>query len=129
MSGRVLIDTCGWIEFLRSTKGSMGDYVARAIEHERAVLCGIVVTELLQGAKGKKERQKLDFLFTNIDILSTDDSCWHEAGIILQQLRSKGITLPLTDALISAVAVKHNVVVLSVDKHFLQLPVTMVELN
>ncbi len=55
MAKRILIDTCGWIDFLRSRDGVLGDYVSLAIEREQAVLCGVVIAELLQGTKGKKE--------------------------------------------------------------------------
>lgn len=129
MNKRILIDTCGWVDFLRSTEGIIGDYVSQAIEREQAVLCGVVIAELLHGAKGKKEQQKLDFLFSTIEILPTDESCWHDAGIMLQQQRSKGVTLPLTDGLISAIARKYDIPVLTVDKHFQYLPVKRVSID
>jgi predicted nucleic acid-binding protein len=45
---------------------------------------------------------------------------------LLQNLRRKGITLPLTDALIGAVAVRKQLPVLTADKHFDYLTVNSV---
>ena len=42
---KVLIDTCAWVDFLRSKQGVLGDYVATAIERDQALLCGVVITE------------------------------------------------------------------------------------
>ena len=129
MAKRILIDTCGWIDFLRSRDGVLGDYVSLAIEREQAVLCGVVIAKLLQGTKGKKEQSQLDFLFSNIEIVPTDESCWQTAGIMLQQQRVQGITIPLTDGLIAAIANNQDIPILTIDKHFEYLPVKRVELS
>jgi len=42
------------VDFPRSIKGMLRDYVENEIEKDQALLCGAVITELLQGAKGKK---------------------------------------------------------------------------
>lgn len=123
---KVLIDTCAWIDFLRSEEGVLGNYVASLIESEQALLCGVIVTELLQGAKGIKEKQQLEFLFSGIEILDTNRQDWTDAGLCLQNLRSKGITLPVTDALIAAIAIRNSVPVLTIDKHFDYLSATVI---
>jgi predicted nucleic acid-binding protein len=122
----ILIDTCAWIDFLRSKKGILGDYVANAIERDHALLCGPVVTELLQGAKGAVEKQQLDLLVSGIKTLDVTRNDWVEAGLCLQALRKKGITLPVTDALIAMIASRNSVSVLTVDRHFEYLSVAIV---
>ncbi|MEE9494236.1 MAG: PIN domain-containing protein [Gammaproteobacteria bacterium] len=126
MNRKILIDTCAWIDFLRSKKGHLGDCVSQAIENDRAVVCGVVIAELLQGAKGKKEKQHLETLFNTVECLATEEAVWFEAGNLLQTLRNKGITLPLTDALIATVAQKYTVPVMTIDKHFEHLPVKII---
>ena len=123
---KILIDTCAWIDFLRSKKGILGDYVANAIETDQALLCGPVITELLQGAKGKKETQQLELLISGIETLGVVTNDWVKAGLCLQHLRKKGITLPVTDALIATIAIRNSVPVLTVDKHFKNLMVSFV---
>ncbi|MCK5725769.1 MAG: PIN domain-containing protein [Thiotrichaceae bacterium] len=126
MSDNVLFDTCAWIDFLRYPEGILGDMIAEAIEMDKALLCGVVKAELLQGAKGKKENQQLNLLFSSIESLPCDEALWNEAGLLLQDLRRKGITLPLTDALIAVVARKHRVDIVTLDKHFQHLPVNVI---
>ena len=123
---KVLIDTCAWIDFLRSEEGLLGNYVTSLIENDRALLCGVTITELLQGAKGKKEKQQLEFLFSGVETLDTNRKDWIDAGLYLQNLRSKGITLPVTDALIAMLAIRHLVPVLTIDKHFDHLSVSVI---
>jgi hypothetical protein len=122
----LLIDTCGWIDFLRSGSGPLGDQVAQALESDTARMCSVTVTELLQGAKGKKEKQQLEFLFANVEQLHVEPLDWVAAGHTLQALRGKGITLPLTDALIAAVALRHGMAVMTTDDHFRHLAVQRV---
>ena len=121
MSSRILIDTSAWIDFLRSRGGVLGDAVVRALSDDTALLCGVVIAELLQGAKGQKERQQLEFLFANVECLSVLPDDWHSAGRALQALRLSGITLPLSDAIIAAVAQRHGVSILTADAHFQHL--------
>jgi len=121
---KILIDTCAWIDFLRAKDGALGDQVAQAIELGNAVLCDVVIAELLQGAKGDKEKSQLQFLFETVDKVDVINEDWVSAGLILQELRQKGFTLPLTDGLIAAVAKRNSLPVLTIDKHFQYLPVT-----
>ncbi|MCQ8128433.1 type II toxin-antitoxin system VapC family toxin [Methylomonas rivi] len=120
---RVMIDTCAWIDFFKSKNGRLGDQVAALIETNQAAITGVVIAELLQGVKQEKESQRLRLLFRSIHYLPTEDSDWFTAGILAQQLRAKGLTLPLTDVLIAVIAQRHAITVLTLDKHFQHLPV------
>ena len=126
MKSKILIDTCGWIDFFRSTESRLGDFVAQAIDDESAVLCSVTAAELLQGAKGKKEKRELDFLLDTVECLAVVEDDWIQAGLLLQGLREKGVTVPLTDALIAVVAKRHGMPVCTVDKHFQHLAVEVV---
>lgn len=123
MMKRVLIDTCAWIDFFKSQTGSLGDQVAELIEANQAAITGVVIAELLQGIKHEYEGKRLSVLLKSIHYLSTEDSDWLEAGQLAQQLRNKGLTLPLTDVLIATIAQRYAVPVLTLDKHFQYLPV------
>ena len=119
----VLIDTCAWIDFFKSQTGSLGNQVAELIEVNQAAITGVVIAELLQGIKHENEGKRLQLLLKSIHYLSTEDSDWLQAGQLAQQLRKKGLTLPLTDVLIATIAQRYAVPVLTVDKHFQYLPV------
>lgn len=126
MKHQLLFDTCAWIDFLRYPEGAFGDLIVEAINADKALTCGVVIAELLQGGKGKKENQQLELLFSTVESLSVDETVWHEAGQVLQDLKRKGITLPLTDALIAVTAKRNHVAVVTMDKHFQHLPVTVI---
>ncbi len=122
----ILIDTSAWIEFLRGHAGSVADSVQVALELHQARLCGPVKTELLQGAKGNKEKEQLRLIFEVVTNLPTEEEDWIQAGEMLQNLRSKGITVPMSDALIATIAQRHSTPVLTLDQHFSHLEVHLV---
>jgi predicted nucleic acid-binding protein len=127
MNSHILVDTSAWIDFLRGRSGALSDAVERALSDDSALLCGVVIAELLQGAKGQKERQQLEFLFANVECLPVLPDDWHGVGRALQALRLSGITLPLSDAIIAAVAQRHGVSILTADAHFQHLSVGLVK--
>lgn len=120
---KVLIDTSAWIDFLRSSSGLVGDAVADLIRLDRAYLTGPVIAELLHGVRGSKEAFQLNDIFTTIPYLEIDRNDWKMTGNTLQKLRGKGLSIPLTDVLIASVAVRNNMAVLTLDKHFQHLSV------
>jgi tRNA(fMet)-specific endonuclease VapC len=120
----VLIDTSAWIEFLRSKNSgsaSIIEAVQRHLELDQARLCGVVQAELLQGIKTPKELDRLQLLFETVPVLETHDVDWLAAGHLARQLRARGKTVPLTDALIAAVAMRSKAHVLTLDHHFKEL--------
>ncbi len=121
----ILIDTSAWIEFLRGHAGGVADAVQEAIELYQARLCGPVKAELLQGAKGNKEKEQLRLIFEVVPSMATEEADWSQAGEMLQSLRSKGITVPLTDALIATIAQRHSTPILTLDQHFSHLEVEL----
>lgn len=89
------------------------------------MLCGVVVAELVQGFRGDRERKQLHSLLEVIPRLDTIEQDWDSAGSLMRQLREKGITVPLTDAIIAVVAKRNGIAVLTSDSHFRHLGVTI----
>ena len=120
----VLIDTCAWIDFLRNTQGGLGNQVAALIADKRARLCGMVIAELLQGirqvsdGRSSKEAQALSLLIQRVPSLSTHEDDWAAAGNLVSKLRTQGLTVSLSDALIASIATRNQVTVLTIDKLF-----------
>jgi hypothetical protein len=77
-----------------------------------------VLTELLQGLKTEKERQRLTALFSSLAFIETVREDWQTAGEDLQELRRRGVTVPVTDAVIATVAHRRGMAVLTTDPHF-----------
>lgn len=125
MTSVLLIDTSAWIDFFRGKRSAATDAVQLALQLGLARLCDPVKAELLQGVKTKKEKQQLGVMFDAVENLTTHELDWEVAGNTLQTLRESGITLPLTDALIAAIAIRHKAQVLTLDHHFSDLKVQL----
>lgn len=125
LAGSLLIDTCGWIDFLRPGDGALADQVERALADDLALMCSVSQAELLQGVKGQKEQRQLELLFDNVTLINVEPADWLSAGRALQVLRHKGFQMPMTDALIAAVALRHGLPVLTSDAHFSKLGVVL----
>lgn len=69
-----LIDSSAWIEYLRP-KGSreVKERVREVLQREEAVSCGIVVVEILRGAKNEKDFQALYDSLTSLPQISIDE--------------------------------------------------------
>ncbi len=122
---RVLIDTCVWIDFFKFQIGPLGNTVTQLIEDNLAAITGVIMAELLQGIKTETESKRVEKLLHSIHYLTMEERDWINAGQLSQQLRTKGVTLPLTDILIAIIAQRHAVSILTIDKHFQHLPVSL----
>lgn len=118
----VVIDTSAWIEFFRRSEGPLGDAVAALIRAERAALVGPVLTELLQGTRSERETRQLMELTSVVPYFETEHDDWARAGETLRSLRARGISVPLTDAVIATMAHRRGLPVLTADAHFEHLP-------
>ena len=118
----VIADTSVWIEYLRG-----GDEIARAelrgfIRTEQVALVGVVLAELLQGCRTPKESSAILAEVTGLRFLETGFGTWRRTGELSASLKSTGITLPLSDVLIAALAMEHRCQVFTLDPHFAQIP-------
>ncbi|MCL4236232.1 MAG: PIN domain-containing protein [Deltaproteobacteria bacterium] len=118
---RILIDSSAWIAAFRGNDPAVQQIVDRLLETDRAVLCGVVEMELLHGMR-QRERFRLLPLFGALPFLEIDRTDWQTAGRLLSDLRSRGKTIPATDALLSALCLRHDVALLTLDKHFDEIP-------
>ena len=114
--------TSAWITFFRSGQGPVADEVERLIQADRAWLTGVVLAELLRGTRTVGEKTELDALLSVVPYAETERADWERAGEFLRTLRTRGLTVPLSDAVIAAVAERRGLAVLALDRHFDELP-------
>jgi predicted nucleic acid-binding protein len=102
-----LIDSSAWIEYLRP-KGSkkVKDRVREIVRREEACCCGIVVVEVLRGAKTEKDRSALWESLTALPQLPFDDAVIERASQWGFMLDRRGKTASTTDLLIASAAHK-----------------------
>ena len=122
---KVIIDTSAWIDFFRNQTGAVGDAVATLIEKNQVIITGPILTELRQGLKNRQETETLCDLLNILPYAEIDRKDWEKTGTLLRKLRQKGITVPLTDALIAVVAKRNQCSILTLDRHFNYLEVPL----
>jgi predicted nucleic acid-binding protein len=117
---RVLVDTSVWIEFFRK-KEPYYSAVSDLMEREKVCCIGIVLAELLQGAKSEKELGTIrDFLHV-FDFLPEASEKWASAGELSCALRRKGKSAGLSDCYIASIAQSAEVRLFTLDKHFIAI--------
>ncbi len=62
--------------------------------NESVAICGIVMAELIHGAKSEKDIQEINKALTGFNYIVIDDTIWNDLGRLLYQLRINGITVP-----------------------------------
>jgi hypothetical protein len=116
----ILVDTTVWIDF----------FAARSLPHvaaletiikrrENICICGIILTEVLQGIRQDTEFRKTRDLFNTLILLPMPYTVFLRSAEIYRKLRKKGITIrkPL-DCMIASVAIENDIPILHNDKDF-----------
>lgn len=114
---RVLVDTSVWIEFFRKHE-PYHSIVTRLIDEDQLFCCGIILAELMQGAKSDKELAVLDDFPRVFPFIPESPQLWISAGKLAFQLRRKGVTIGLSDCYIAVAAASVNAQVATLDSHF-----------
>jgi hypothetical protein len=115
----VLVDTSVWIDFFQAPDSPAAESLARLIVgHNQVVLCGVVLQEVLQGIRGTRNFDLVQERLLRLPFVDADKETWLQAANLYRNLRSKGITIPTTDATIAALAMRHNLLLFSRDRHF-----------
>ena len=119
----VLVDTTVWIDFL---SGSPYPHVKTLenliLNREDICLCGIVLTEVLQGIREESEFKRARDLLANLIILPMGYSIFLRSAEIYRNLRKKGITIRKpVDCMIAAVAIENDIPLLHNDKDFVPI--------
>lgn len=119
MSDRILIDTSAWVvSFKRSGNERLKQKVVEALASLLAVTTPVIVLELLQGCRDKKEYEAMKSRMEALEMLPVNEEVWEAAYRAGYDLRRKGITVPTIDILILSIAKVHSCSVLHHDKHF-----------
>ncbi|MDD2501765.1 MAG: PIN domain nuclease [Geobacter sp.] len=115
----VLVDTSIWIDFFQAPDSPTAEALATLITgHNQVVLCGVVLQEVLQGIRGQRNFELVHERLTKFPFVDADKETWLQAANLYRNLRTKGITIPTTDATIAALTMQHNLLLFSRDRHF-----------
>lgn len=83
---------------------------------------GIVLFELLQGIQSETEKITVLSALSDLPYVEMTKSLWQKAGGLSASLKKRGISIPLSDICMSAIALEYNLTVFTIDKHFKQIP-------
>lgn len=113
-----LIDSSAWIEYLRPG-GPMivKERVRTILEKDSAVSCGIIVVEILRGAKDDKSFKVLQETLLSLPQISLDKEVIERAAEWGFMLNRKGKIVSTTDLFIASAA-HGKAVVLHLDSDF-----------
>jgi predicted nucleic acid-binding protein len=116
----ILVDTSVWIDFFRGTESAQAQRLEHAIQdRENLALCGIVLTETLQGIRDDTQYRRVRQYLKPLILLPLDEHVFTLAADLYRELRKQGLTIRKTnDCIIAATAIAHGVPLLHNDKDF-----------
>jgi predicted nucleic acid-binding protein len=116
----VLIDTTVWIDFFAGRQLPHVAVLERLIKNREDIcICGIILTEVLQGIREKSEFRKTKELFNAMIFLPMLYSVFLGAAEIYRTLRRKGIMIRNSvDCMIASVAIENDIMLLHNDRDF-----------
>ena len=121
MSGKIIVDTSVWIEYFKNNQRYAG-FIEENLYLDSIYMTGPVIAELIQGVKDDKEHLLLAKSINAIPYLECAFEDWVMAGEISFNLRKNGRIIPVTDALIAAVSIRNSAKIMTLDKHFINIP-------
>lgn len=116
----VLVDTTVWIDFFADRSEPHVTALAELIENEDDLcLCGVILTDVLQGIRSDKEYIKTKDYFGDLILLPMEQSTFMRAAEIYRSLRNLGVTIRKpVDCMIASVAIEHDIRLLHNDRDF-----------
>jgi len=119
-----LIDTDWMVDVLKGKAEAIQllDWVA----DQGAAISIITYAELLEGIVGFPQREirerQLEALIASIDVLPIDFDVARRFAVSAVALRQGGVSIPDLDLLIAATALRHDLTLVSRDRHFERIP-------
>lgn len=117
----ILVDTSAWIEYLRATGSPIDARLTSAIENDEPLASmGLVLLELLAGARDDRQADELRRLLDRCTFLPLQEPSDHEAAAALyRHCRRQGTTIRrFPDCLIATVAMRTSSELLHRDSDF-----------
>jgi len=114
---KVLVDTSAWIDFFRK-KEPCYSKVLKLLDRDQICCIGMVLAELIQGARSAEEIRALKDFTHVFTFLEESPKLWEKAGELSFLLKKSGWQTGLSDCYIATVANKNKAGILTLDNHF-----------
>ncbi|MBI2440959.1 MAG: PIN domain nuclease [Lentisphaerae bacterium] len=116
----IIADTSVWIDFFHG-KDSAEVHVLEGMlaTGEDICVCGIILTEVLQGIREDEDYRQTLSRFKSFLFLPMNQRTFVKTAELYRLLRHKGITIRnAVDCMIAAVAIEHDIPLLHKDRDF-----------
>ncbi len=114
----IVVDSNVWIDYLRRTNSDAGRRLDLFLERGEVLLTGVVLAEILQGASGERDHERLEAALEAATYVEVGRAAWVRAGRLSRELRGSGQAIPLTDLIVAAVALEGNHELFTFDPDF-----------
>jgi predicted nucleic acid-binding protein len=118
MKPEYFIDSSVWIPYFREGKSAYGELIDELVEDNRVYINGVVIAELLIGARSPAEIDRLSSALAGLKLIPSSRASFESAGRNGYELRKKGVSVPLTDVIIATDCIEHGLVLIESDKHY-----------
>ena len=118
--GVTIVDTTVWIDFFRGNDTPTTEMLQQMLNAgEDICICGVILTEVLQGIREDAEHKEVASRFETFLFLPMHHQTFVNAAQLYRTLRRRGITIRnAVDCMIAAVAIEHDVPLLHNDRDF-----------
>ena len=116
----IMVDTTVWIDFFNNNSTAQVARLEYSLRNSEDIcICGVILTEILQGIRSDKQYLKTKSYLKNLIFLPMIYSTFIKSAEIFRSLRKQGITIRKpVDCLIAAVSIENNVPLLHNDRDF-----------
>ena len=118
-----LVDTTVWIDFFKGHDTPQVRHLESLIGADEDIcICGVILTEVLQGVREDKDYAAVSTRFDAFIYLPMTQKTFRRAVEMYRSLRKQGVTIRnAVDCMIAAVAIEHDLPLLHNDRDFLPL--------
>ncbi|MGE0056387.1 MAG: PIN domain-containing protein [Dehalococcoidia bacterium] len=117
-----MVDTSVWIQAQYPDGQRERDELAILTEGDNLATTGIVVAELLQGAKSAADYEEWNDKLLAPRFYEVSRETWETVGSIAYELRRKGQQMGLSDLLVAVVALENDLELYANDTDFDRVP-------
>jgi predicted nucleic acid-binding protein len=116
----ILVDTSVWIDYFAGHELPHVDKLEQFIrENRNLALCGIVLTEILQGIADERAYRRVRRHLRSLVMLPIPEAAFVRAADVYRELRKLGVTIrKMNDCIIAATVLHHRCELLHNDRDF-----------
>jgi len=118
MNEWVFVDTCIWAAFFGKPGSVEKTAVDELLDSDRVAIVGPVVAEVLVGFRRKDQADWVASRLRMTHYVEAGWDDWHAVAELGRELATRGNKVPLTDLLVTVVALRCDAWVYTTDSHF-----------